>query len=219
MQFRQDIFKVFLVLRKNREVIGIAEIIFHFELLLKIHIELMHIDVHQKLGGQIAKRKTDAVVGRMETRYNFANELTDIRIDNMAFKNFNQHSMVYVGEEFLDITLEYVTSAGMVLRYLASKIPEAIKCSMCPFVLATGIRVENKALVKISIELFINKMMQYPIAYRCLMNVPRLGIRNIKCRIRIVRICFIFQVHIKARYISPEFSLKFYDILFTAFAA
>ena len=39
------------------KVIGVADIIFGFELVLYILVKLVHVDIHQKLTRKVAKRK------------------------------------------------------------------------------------------------------------------------------------------------------------------
>ena len=57
---RQNGFEVHLVRRKDCEIIGIAQIIFRLEAMLHKLVEFVHVNVYQKLGRQIAERKSDA---------------------------------------------------------------------------------------------------------------------------------------------------------------
>lgn len=56
MELREQVFKILFVGRHDRKIVGVSDIVFHFQFLLEIHVELVHVNVHEKLRGQIAKR-------------------------------------------------------------------------------------------------------------------------------------------------------------------
>ena len=69
------------------------------------------------------------------------------------------------------------------------------------------------------VKFFVDKVVQNPIAHCCFVDVARLWIRNVKCRVWTVCICFILEVGIEARDIGSKLGLKFYNVFFAAFAA
>jgi hypothetical protein len=52
---------------KYDEVVGIADVVFGFERVLGELIKLIHVDVHEKLTGEVTERESFAGRGRMKT--------------------------------------------------------------------------------------------------------------------------------------------------------
>lgn len=71
--FREKIFQIFFALVENNEIIGISDTISDFHFPFQKMVELVHVNVHQKLAGEIAQRQTDIrPVFGMETSDHFA---------------------------------------------------------------------------------------------------------------------------------------------------
>ena len=47
------------VFGKKHKIIGIADVVSHFELVLHELVKLVHVDVHQELGGEVAEWEPD----------------------------------------------------------------------------------------------------------------------------------------------------------------
>ena len=86
--FRKQIFQIFLALVQNNEIIRISNVVCDFQISFQKMIELVHVDVHQKLAGKITQRQTDMpFVLSMKTSNDFSEEPYDIFICNSTFQN------------------------------------------------------------------------------------------------------------------------------------
>jgi hypothetical protein len=54
---REKLFEATFVSMKEREIVGITDIMFCFERMFHELVELIHVDIRKKLGGEIAERE------------------------------------------------------------------------------------------------------------------------------------------------------------------
>lgn len=90
---------------------------------------------------------------------------------------------------------------------------------MRAFVLAAGVRVVNEAGVKMPVQLFIDQMVEKAIPHARLVNVPRLRIRYVECRILPVNIRFSNERSVQFGDIVGQITLKFDHVFLMPFAA
>jgi hypothetical protein len=90
----------------------------------------MHVDIHEKLGREVAEWQADAGSGRMKTGYNLFDKPPDIGISDMPLKYFHHDCMINAGKEFFDIALKHKAGAGVIFGYYAGKISESIESSV-----------------------------------------------------------------------------------------
>ena len=70
--FREEIFQIFLVLMENDKIVRVSDTVSHFHFPFQKVIEFVHVNVHQKLAGEIAQRQADGrVIFSMETSDHF----------------------------------------------------------------------------------------------------------------------------------------------------
>lgn len=63
----------------------------------------MHVNVHEKLGCQIAERQTDAFSRRMKTFHHLIDEPEDFFVLYVSLENRTQNVMIHAREELSDI--------------------------------------------------------------------------------------------------------------------
>ena len=57
LNFRNQIFQSSAASRKNHEIIRVSDIVFCFESMFYKLVKFVHVDIHKKLGGEIAERQ------------------------------------------------------------------------------------------------------------------------------------------------------------------
>ncbi len=124
-------------------------------------IELVHVNVYQKLAGEIAQGQADvrSVLG-VETSDHFAQKQDRISAPDMFFQNITQNLMIDIGEEFSDIAFKNPDRPRVILRNFASLIAEAIYCSVRAFDAPTRVRIENELGIEVRIQNPIYGVMQ-----------------------------------------------------------
>jgi len=66
-------------------------------------VKLVHIDVNQELGSEIAEGETYSRITGVKTPDNFAQQPKNILIGDALPQNSQQHFVVNTGEEFLNV--------------------------------------------------------------------------------------------------------------------
>ncbi len=101
---RQQFFQIFSFLAQNDKVIGVADITFRLQFPLHVMIEFVHVDIHEKLRGEISERQSDGILpfGRKAVDH-LPEQPKDVRVFDMYCKNALQHCMVNAREEFPDV--------------------------------------------------------------------------------------------------------------------
>ena len=124
-------------------------------------IEPVHVNVYQKLAGEIAQGQADVrPVFCVETPYHFAQKQDRISAPDLLFQNITQNLMIDVGEEFSDIAFKNPDRPRMILRNFASLIAEAIYRSVRAFDAPTRVRIENELGIEVRIQNPIYGVMQ-----------------------------------------------------------
>ena len=178
---------------QDHEIVGVSDAVFYFQFPFEKMIELVHVNVHQKLAGEITEWQTDTGLTRsMEAPHDFPEESDDILIFDSPFQNTVQNPVIYSGEKFSDITFQNPNCAGMIVRNLPRIFAEAIYRPVCAFDAATRIGIEDKLGIKIRIQNSVDGMMQKPIPDGGLVNIPRFGVVDAKRRIGSMTIGFVY---------------------------
>mgnify|MGYP001594871820 FL=1 len=115
-------------------------------------IELVHVNVHQELTGEITQRQADVrpILG-VETPDHFAQEQDRISASDVFLQNIAQNLMIDVGEEFSDIAFQNPNRPRMIARNLASLIAEAVYRAVRAFDTPTRIRIKDKLGIEVRI--------------------------------------------------------------------
>ena len=167
-------------MQKNK-VVGITDVVCHFQIALYKMIERIHVNVDQKLACEIAKRQPNArlAVG-MKTPDDFSEEPKNVCIVDVSLNGVEENRMINVGKELSYVAFQHPDGAGMVSGNFGRKLLETIDRAMCAFSFTAGIRVENKLAVEEWIQDSINSMMHEAISNRCLVNISRLRIIDLE---------------------------------------
>ena len=112
--------------------------------------------------------------------YNVLAKPKCLNILNPARKNFFEYSAVYRIKEFSDVAFERKTRTGIVPAYFFGRVFQRHNAFMCSLADSAGKRVGDKSRLKNWIKNLENRVMQYPVANRSLVDMPYFGIVNIK---------------------------------------
>lgn len=137
---------------QNDEIVRVSDAMSDFHLPFQKMIELVHVNVHQKLAGKIAQGQADirSVFG-MKTSDNFAQKQDRISALDVSLKNIAQNFMIDIGEEFSDVAFQNPDCARVIPRNFASGVAETIYCPVCAFGAPTRVRIKNKLGIEVRI--------------------------------------------------------------------
>src|SRR3989338_2854550 len=125
--FREKVFQIFSALVQNDEIVRVPYAMCDFHVPFQKMVELVHVNVHQKLAGEIAQRQADVrPVFGVETSDNFAQKQDHISAPDVFLQNIAQNFMIDIGEEFSDVALQNPSGPGVIPRNFASVVAEAV---------------------------------------------------------------------------------------------
>ena len=127
---RQNSLEVRFVRRKDGKVVGITEIIFRLESMFHKLVEFVHVNVYQKLGGQIAERKSDTGDTRIKTPDDYRYEIEDILIGNIFCGYIQENRVIDVCEKLSDVAFEHPYRPDVVLRNPADEFSESAESAI-----------------------------------------------------------------------------------------
>jgi len=104
-------------------------------------IELVHVNIHEKLRCQIAERQADTFAGRMEAFYDPGNKRHDFRIRNVAPDDFQKDFLIDRSEKFTHIAFENPCGLSLVCAGFHCKMPESKQRSMSSLPFAARKRI------------------------------------------------------------------------------
>ncbi len=123
-------------------------------------VKLVHIDIHEKLGGEIAKGQTFPPVHRRKAINHFRKEPHDILIGNILAEDVLQGIMINILKESLNVALENPAGAGVISAHPVSQPSKPVYGFMRSLSESTRVRVRNKSPVKERVENPINCVVQ-----------------------------------------------------------
>jgi hypothetical protein len=100
VDLRYQVFKIFLIARKNRKIVSIPQIIFYPQVVFYKLIKLVHINIHKKLGSKISKRQPNTWRSRRKTVNHFAEQPANSLIGDISAQNIRENIVVDVREKF-----------------------------------------------------------------------------------------------------------------------
>ena len=184
------------LLDQDGKIVGVTKVLLRANHVLHKLVKLVHIDVHEELGGEIAERETDA--GRRgKAADHLFQQPDDALVCNVGFHNFNEYRMVDACEELADVALKYPAGACVILTHGISERPETVHRSVCPLVVAAGERVGDKGFVEERIELAVYRVVDKSVAHARFVNIARLRIGYFERLIAAMFVCPVGQIDVK----------------------
>ena len=120
--------------------------------------------------------------------------------------------MIYIREEFSDITFEYPACPRVVFADFARKFPKSVYCLMCSFCGSARKRVGNKSPIEKWIQDPINRMMQKPVADCRFMDIPWFRIAYPESLIASVVIGMIEKIIVERKDITHQLHREFLHV-------
>ena len=103
-------------------------------------IELVHINIHEKLASQIAKRQPNAVpVFGIKATDNFPKKAYYIFIVHSSPQNIFKNRMVNICKKFSDVALQNPNGSRVVFRDFACILSETVKRAMRSLAATAGV--------------------------------------------------------------------------------
>ena len=213
-----EVFQIFLVAGKDREIVGITKIIFYFQLALHELIELVHINVHEELRRKITERKSHVRFGRRETPNHFTQEPANSFVRYAPPENLRQDGMIDSRKELSDIAFQNPDGLRVIFAFLAGERIETIHRLMRSLVDAARIRVSNEGFIEERIKFPIDGVVEQAVAHGCFMDVARFRVTDVKGTIRPVPIRTGNEVSMQQEDVIHEMQGEFLDICLVPFA-
>lgn len=188
LYFWNHIFQKILIVRNNHKIVGVADIVFYFQLTLHKLIKLIHVDIGKQLRCQITNRESFPCkqIRRLSCKAlnYFLHKPQRVRIFNFPSQEFNQNSVIDAIKKLSYITFKRVRGPNVVSRYFPKHFIQDLNTLMSSFSNTAGKGVGYKSWFKNRIENFKDCVVQYSISNRSLVDVSKLWVVNVKITIR-----------------------------------
>lgn len=204
--------KLLAIRRKKNEVVSVANVLFGSKSVLHELVELIHVDVGEKLRGEVPEWKTftrfnvEAVNDSLQKPHH-------ILVTQSSSEYRQEDLMVDARKKLSDITLEYPDSSSMIMRYFPSHGSESVESLMSPFFLAARKRIGNEGRIKNGIEFAVYCAVEHTVCHVRLMDPSSLGVTNGE---RLICSMFVTQVpesYMEVKKIFHEPTLEFLHVL------
>ena len=162
--------------REKHEIVSVADVPSRPQSVFRELVKFVHINVYEKLGGEIAERESLPGRVRMEASYYFMKKPADFFIGNIRRKHFLQCAMIDIFEKLSDVTLQDPAGLRMVYARFPSESRESLKRPMCPLIFPAREGIGNENRVKERIKYAVDGVMEYAVPDARLVDSPRLGV-------------------------------------------
>ena len=208
---------------QNNKIICIAGIVLSFELVLYELIEKIHVHIRKNLRGQITDRQASSMkqiraIALIAFNY-FFKKPYHVWISNPFFQDSKQNIVIDTIKKLSNVALQGKTWLGEIFADFSNHFIYCFNSSMRTFANSAGKRIWNERWFKKSINYIENGMMKNSVSDRRLVNMPQLGVVNIKAGIRSMSIFSTFQISRKVKDISLEILLELLNVSFASFVA
>lgn len=184
----KQVLQIFFVGRYDHEVVGVARVMFDFQLLLSELVEFVHVDVGKQLRSKVANRQTKMFEKRLLSSREAPNyqlyKPHSLRICNSLFENGQQNLMINKIKKLPHIAFKSIARNRIVSAFFPKHGLGGQYALVRAFADATGKRVGNKSLLKNRIQYPEHRMVQNTVSYCGFVNVANLRITNIEACIR-----------------------------------
>ena len=191
--FRNQLFQRIYVFRHNDKIVRVADIIFYLQLLFHKLIKLIHVDIGKKLRCQITNRESfsNEKIGRFsgKTFNDFFHKPHRVGIFYFSTQKLDQNGMVNAIKKLSYVALERISCPGIIFRSSSEHCIQNTNALMCSFSNTTGKGMGYKSWFKNWVKDFENCMVQYSVPNRCLVNMSKLWVVNVKTTIRPMLVC------------------------------
>ncbi len=160
-------------------------------------VKFVHINIREKLGGQIAERETNARLPRTKTLNNLSEKPDNFLAGALTRQSTKQNFMVNVREKLPDVALQNPAGFGVVLAHFTTKRTESVYGFVRSFTDAAGIGIGDKSSVKERIKNAIDGVVKQTVADLGLVDVSRLGVGNVESLIWAVLVCLVAKFRVE----------------------
>jgi hypothetical protein len=184
---------------EDDEVVGVAEVVLCFECVLHVLVKFVHINIDEKLGGEVAKRKptSNTTIYRSvrcggEAVDDVCEKRENLFVQNTFCKSFLKDFVINGGEELSDVALENPCGAGIVLGHFVCEGAEAVECSVRSLAFSAGEGICDECTIEKRMENAIYGVMQEAVSHKCLVNVAGFRVCDTEVLIWAVAVCTVF---------------------------
>lgn len=147
-----------LVMRENDKIIRIADVVRNFEFVLHELVKLVHVDVHEKLGGEVTERQSFSGNSRIETPHNLPKETKNVAIRNSFADERKENTVVNARKEFSDIALQDKAGSRVIFARLVRKRTKAIHRAVRTFPQTARKGIRNEFSIKEWVQNAVNRV-------------------------------------------------------------
>lgn len=216
---QQHLLKLAPISRKEHKIVRVPYIRFHLERMLHELVELIHIDIHEKLRCEISERKTDTFSRAEKTPHNLPEKPQHVSVWYALGQYRKKALLVYGGKELPYIAFQYPHRTRVIVRDAIREPFEMFERLMTTFLLPTRVRACGKCLVEKRIMKTINGAMQKTVAHARFVYAARLRVRNAERFVCGVLIGFGRQISMEREDVVGKAQLKLLHVLAITLAA
>jgi len=210
---QEHLLKFIPISRKEHKIVRIPHIRFRLERMLHELVKLVHIDIYEKLRGEVPEREPDTFSRAEKTPHNLPEKPQDISVWYALGQYRKQTLLVYRSKELPHVAFQYPDRTCVIVRDAEREPSEMFECLMTTFLLPTRVRACDKCLVEKRIKKTINGAMQKAVAHARFVYAARLRVRNAERLVRRMSVGLTPQIALKRKDILREPKLKLLHIL------
>lgn len=216
---QQHLLKFTPISRKEHKIVRIPHIRFHLERILHELVKLVHIDIYEKLRGEVPEREPDTFSRAEKTPHNLPEKPQDILVWYALGQYRKKALLVYRGKEFPHVAFQHPDRTRVIVRDAKREPSEMFERFMTAFLLPARVRACGKCLVEKRIKKTINGAMQKAVAHARFVYAARLRVRNAERLVRRMGVGLIPQIALKRKDVFREPKLKLLHVLAITLAA
>ncbi len=180
-------------------------------------VEFVHVDVDQKLRGEVAERNTNTPLHGVKAFYDFGQKPENVGVGNVPFQNVRQYGMVDIFEKLPYVAFEHPCRFRMVFGYLSGKRSKSVYCLVHALFLSARVGMGYESVVEKRIQHAIESVVQEPIAHFCFVDVSRFRVGDIEGMVRGVFVGFRREIIVQGDKVSHEIALENLHVFFCFF--
>ncbi len=222
LYFYNELLKVFSVSGYDDKIVGVSGIMLDLQLIFHKLIKLVHINIGEKLRGEVANRKSFLVeqvgITTRKTAYNFFRQPQSIQVLNFLSQNFRKNEVVYGIKKLFHIAFQNIAGLSVVSRHLSYYLLCREHSFMIAFTDPTRKGMGYESGFKNGIEDVVNSVVQNSVSYYRFVDMSFLRVVDVKIGIWPVLISLAHQVSLKLKNVWLQFILKLQNVRLFAFA-
>ena len=208
---RQKFLQILFVLSDYGEIICVADIAFYLQSMLHKLIKLVHVNIGEKLGGQIPYGNASPRRALIAPHNGFQKPQRII-ISDAFFDYGKENFVIHAVKKLFNVTFQGKTAIRIVLARIHNHLLENVHPLMGAKSHPAGKRGWNEGRLEDRVHDRKDRVVKNSIQNRCLVNMSLFRVMNPKSAIRTVSVRFALQIPVQLKNILLQNPFKLENI-------